>query len=1172
MNPLSQLLQLVLHRRLIAMLLLAFAVLGGLITSPFRWHIPGLPRHSVPVDALPDISENQQIVICDWEGRSPQDVEDQVSYPLSIALMGVPKLKTIRSESMFGFSSIYLIFEDDVDFYWARSRVLERLASLPSTLLPEGVTPTLGPDATPLGQVFWYTLEGRDEEGRATGGWDLDELRTIQDFQVRYALAAADGVSEIASIGGYVREYQIDVDPVAMRAFDISLEEVFAAVQGSNVDVGARTIEVNRVEYVIRGVGKVTSIDDLRRAVISVRENVPIYVENVAQVTLGPALRRGALDKGGVEVVGGVVVVRYGENPLEVIENVKSKIAEIASSLPRKQLPDGRTSQISIIPFYDRTQLIEETLGTLSESLGLEILLTMLVVLVMMRRLSVSLLVAGLLPVAVLLSFIGMRLLGVEANIVALAGIAIAIGTMVDMGIVMAENIETHLRTAPPGASRLRVIFEASNEVGGAVFTALLTTVLAFLPVFGLTGPEGKLFAPLAYTKTLALIASMVVALLFLPPLALTFLRAQPSVRGAVRWVDPILWIVLGLLLADLWRPLGEGTLRIWSWLSVLAVVAACLYGLHHFQRFYPRILAVMLERKAIYSVLSSLLVLWGVLTWQGAPRLLGGWTEGSYLARLFPGLGREFMPTLDEGSFLYMPTTMVHASMGETLDVLHKLDLALASVPEVEMAVGKLGRVESALDPAPISMMETVVQIKPKFTRDAEGKLVRQWREGVESEEDVWDQLVAAAQVPGTTSAPKLAPIAARIVMLQSGMRAPMGIKVSGPDLETIEAFGIELEQILRGADGVRDVAVLAERVVGKPYLEIRIDREAIARYGLRLQDVQDVIEVAVGGRQITTTIEGRRRQPVRVRYLRELRDSVEELGEILVPTQSGAQIPLIQLAEIVYVRGPQSIRSEDGFLISNVLFDKEEGWAEVDVVEGARSAIERHIESGDLVVPAGVSYRFAGTYENQVRSAARLRILVPIALALIFLVLYWQFGSLFLTSVVFSDVIVSWAGGFVMLWLYAQPWFLDIGSLREILGVQPLNLSVAVWVGFLALFGIASDDGVLMATYVQQSFRERKPGSVSEVRAAVLEAGRRRIRPCLMTIGTTLLALLPVLSAPGRGHELLVPMAVPTFGGMFFGLITLFTVPVLVAWWEERKLKRNGAAVLNQEDLRID
>ena len=1218
MSLVDKIIRFCLENKLIVALIVLFVIGWGFTVAPFDWEGGFLPRNPVAVDAIPDIGENQQIVFTEWPGRSPQDVKDQISYPLTSSLLGVPGVKTVRSQSMFGFSSIYIIFDEDIDFYWSRSRILEKLNSLSQGTLPEGVQPALGPDSTALGQIFWYTLEGRDPDGNPTGGWDLDELRTIQDWYVRYSLLSATGISEVASVGGFVREYQIDVNPDAMRAFDVGLDDIFKAVKNSNVDVGARTIEINKVEYVIRGLGFVKTLDDIKNTVITVRENVPVLVKNVATVAYGPALRRGALDKSGAEAVGGVVVVRYGFNPLEAIKNVKEKINELAPGLAQKTLDDGTVSKVTIVPFYDRTGLIYETLGTLETALTEEILVTIIVVIVLVLHLRSSLLISGLLPLAVLMCFIAMKIFGVDANIVALSGIAIAIGTMVDMGIIICENILRHLDEAGEGENKLEVVYQATSEVGGAVLTAVSTTIVGFLPVFTMSGAEGKLFKPLAYTKTFALVASIIVALTVIPPAAhmlfthrgklkrlshillgvfliaagitaailfngwLGFIimiiggynlfreKLPPKINRHSQFITNMLAVLLvGIILAGHWMPLGVDKALLTNLIFMALLIGGLLVFFTIFQKFYPLILGWCLRHKLLFLSIPILLIIAGVFIWSG--------------------LGKEFMPPLDEGSFLYMPTTMPHASIGEALDVLQKQDIALNSIPEVQSAVGKIGRAETPLDPAPISMIETVINYKSEYItdegghwlkfkydekndqfvrdenemliEDEDGKPYRQWREHIKSPDDIWKEILAAARIPGTTSAPKLQPIAARIVMLQSGMRAPMGIKVKGPDLESIEQVGINIERLLKSAPGVEPSAVIADRIVGKPYLEINIDRHAIARHGISIRHIQDVIEVAVGGRKITTTVEGRERYPVRVRYLRELRDTIESLEKVLVKGSGGEQIPLKQLARIDYLKGPQSIKSEDTFLVGYVLFDKLDGWAEVDVVENAQAYLQSKIDSGELVIPAGVSYKFAGSYENQLRATKTLTVVIPLALFIIFIILYLQFRSTALSFLVFSGILVAWAGGFIMIWLYGQDWFLNVSflgvNLRQLFQMHPINLSVAIWVGFLALFGIASDDGVVMCTYLQQAFGKNKPDTLEQVHQSVIEAGTRRVRPCLMTTATTILALIPVLTSTGRGSDIMVPMAIPSFGGMTIEILTMLVVPVLFCWMQERKIK---------------
>ncbi len=1210
--------------KLVVFILVAVLISAGLMVAPFDWKLGNLPSNRVPVDAIPDIGENQQIVFTAWPGRSPKDIEDQLTYPLTTTLLGISGVRSVRSSSMFGFSSILVIFEEDVEFYWSRSRVLEKLSSLAPGTLPDGVTPMLGPDATALGQVFWYTLEGHDENGKLVGGWDLHELRSVQDWTVRYALQSVRGVAEVASVGGYVQEYQIDVDPESLLAYEVSLEQVAKAVGDSNLDVGARTLEINRVEYVVRSLGFLGSKGDLEETVIVTRDHTPVRVRDVGRVSLGPAQRRGALDDAGAEAVGGVVIARYGDNPMSVIAGVKDKIDQIAMALPSKTLEDGTVSRVSIVPFYDRSLLIGETLHTLSTALTQQILVTIIVVLLMLRNLRSSLLISSVLPLGVLGAFLCMKYLGVDANIMALSGIAIAIGTMVDMSIIFTENIEVHLERASPSDDRARIVAHAAAEVAPAVLTSVLTTIVSFLPVFALTAAEGKLFTPLAYTKSFAMASALLVAMLALPAFAHLLLTPEKTLRArgakqllrlvSKQWRDVLIvglglsllrWTVPGgglviflgvfrvaanlvapdqkkylrylenvmaiaavtLLLTLDWMPLGRERSSVSNLVFVILAIAGLLGAFLLFERVYLRMLHWALKNKIKSLLVPVFVVVFGFTAWLGfegvfgfLPSALRNTTPAQATAEAMPGFGREFMPPFDEGSFLYMPSTMPHASFGQALDALREMDAAIAAIPEVSRAVGKLGRAETPLDPAPISMFETIITYKSEFGTDEHGKRVRQWRDHIRTPNDIWNEITSVAQAPGLTSAPMLMPINTRIVMLQSGMRAPMGIKVKGPDLASIEAFGMALEAQLKTLPGIRPETVFADRVIGKPYLEIDIDREAIGRYGLSIGKVQHLVQVALGGMVLTRTVEGRERYPVRVRYAREERDSVEALARIFVPTPGGEQIPLEQFTTIRYVKGPQVIKSEDTFLTSYVLFDKTPEASEVEVVEQAKAALEKLEREGVLVRPTGVQYEFAGSYQNQVRSEKKLRVLVPLALAVIFLIIYLQFRRVSTTFIIFSGVVICAAGAFSLIWLYGRPWFLDVSlfgvDMRKLFQVGKVNMSVAVWIGFVALLGIATDAGVVMATYLSQRFRAEPPRSIEEVHERAAEAGHRRVRPCLMTTATTALALLPVLTSHGRGSDIMVPMALPSVGGMVTILLTLFTVPVLYAWVEEFRL----------------
>jgi len=1211
-----------LDNKIVAGLLILIFVGWGIVTAPFDTGVNWLPKDPVSVDAIPDIGENQQIVFTKWTGRSPQDVEDQITYPLTSSLLGIPGVKSVRSNSMFGFSSIFLIFEDDVEFYWSRSRIIEKLNSLPSGILPEGVKPTLGPDATALGQIYWYTIEGRDEKGNATGGWDQQELRSTQDFYIKYGLQSATGVSEVASIGGYVKEYQVDVNPEKMKAYGVTLKQVMKATKESNLDIGAQTIEINMAEYFVRGLGYIKNVSDLESAVVKTVNNVPITIKDIAVVHLGPATRRGILDKSGTPAVGGVVVARYGANPLEVINNVKQKIKELEPGMPSKELADGTTSKLTIVPFYDRTNLIKETIGTLEEALTLEILITVIVVILMLLNLKSSLLISASLPIAVLMCFIAMKYFGIDANIVALSGIAIAVGTMVDMGIVLSESMVEQMRIAPKDQKLGTTIYIATIDVASAVITAVATTIVSFLPVFTMQGAEGKLFRPLAFTKSFALLASIILAITVVPPMAELMFKYKSKGKlasyfsnGALgilsislfftsyiffgvfgllvalgglvstyaknykseRWntifdyVKNISYaLVVSWLLARIWMPLGVMRSEFENFLFIILTIGLLIGFFYILIYFYENILRFLLQIKYLFLLLIVVILITGV--------------------NIFMNTKSEFRPALNEGSFLLMPTSMPNSGMEMNEINLRLLDMAVTSIPEVELVVGKAGRVDSPLDPAPMSMFENVISYKSEYIVDENGHKVRfkvdsdnnylrdsdndlipdknglyfrQWREHIHSPDDIWDEIVKATKLPGITSAPKLQPIETRLVMMQTGMRAPMGIKIKGNDLKTIEQFGLELEKHLKEVEGVKVSAVFADRIIGKPYLMLDINRSEISKYGLSIVEVQTQLQTAIGGMLMTTSVEGRERYGVRVRYPLEMRNDPEQLKSIYIATSTGAQIPLGDLVTIAYQQGPQAIKSEDGFLVGYVLFDKEDGFSEVEVIENAQDYFSSKIEQGDLNVPTGISYKFAGNYEAQIKSNDRLKLVIPIALAIIFLILYFHFKSIATTFFVFSGVFVAFSGGFIMIWLYGQDWFMDFqffgANMRDLFQVQTINLSVAVWVGFLALFGIATDDGVLVASFLKESFKKRQPTSVKEIQDAIVEGGKRRVKPAMMTTATTILALLPVLTSTGKGADIMLPMAIPSFGGMVLNVVTMFTVPVMYCVWKEMQLFLN-------------
>jgi Cu(I)/Ag(I) efflux system membrane protein CusA/SilA len=1003
------------------------------------WGIYAINR--VPVDAIPDIGENQQIIFVDWQGRDAQAIEDQITYPLTTRLFGIPGVKTIRASSAFGFSMIYVIFHDWVDFYWCRSRILEKLQQA-QQFLPQGVVPVLGPDATGLGQVYWYTVEGE--------GYNLQELRTLQDWYIRYQLNSVEGVSEVASVGGFVKQYQIDIDPNKLLVYGVKLGEVFNAVRNSNIDVGAKVVEKGGMEFIIRGVGFIKKIEDIENIVVGSYNGTPVFVKNVATVHLGPEFRRGVLDKAGKEVVGGVVIVRYKENPLAVIKKVKQRIKELELGLPKG---------VKIVPFYDRTELIKRTINTLRDTLILEIVITIIVVFFFLRHFMSNLIVSFTLPLAVLISFIVMYYLKIDSNIMSLSGIAIAIGTLVDMGIIMTENAYRHLVLDSGKRPHLEVIFDAAKEVGSAVITAILTTVVSFLPVFALESQEGKLFKPLAYTKTFALLASVFISLTLTPVLCYYLLR--------------------GNLIPIEENPVGRILVK-----------------------YYEKILRWVLAHRIKFLLIPVIVLIISVIT----------------LTRI----GREFMPSLDEGTILFMPVVSPAVSLTEAQRIMQIQDKIISSFPEVESVVGKLGRAETATDPAPIEMFETIINLKPK----------KFWRPGM-TKEKLIHEMDVALKFPGVANI-WTQPIVNRIDMLATGIRTPVGIKIFGNDLKKLEQIADEIKNIVQKVKGAEDV--YAEKITGKPYLEIIPDRNQIARYNLTIREVQDVIEMAIGGENLTTVIEGRERYPVRVRYLRELRDSPEKIRRVLVPTPTGVQVPLGQIAEIRLIEGPAMINSENGLLRAYVLMNVR-GRDMVGFVEEASKLVAKEM-AGKL--PQGYFIQWSGQFENQVLATKKLSVLIPISLFINYMLIFLNFKSHRKSLTIFTAIPVTLCGGILLLAIYGY------------------NFSVAVWVGFIALFGIAVDDGVLITTYLDQVFTERKPRTKQEVIEATVSAGKARIRPAFMTTITTILALLPIFLFGGTGKEVMRPMAIPSFGGMIIEMITWFIVPTIYSWFEEKSLSK--------------
>ncbi len=1008
---------------------------------------------NIPLDAIPDLSDVQVIVFTEWPGRSPDLVEDQITYPIVTSLISAPKVSVVRGYSFFGLSFVYAIFEDGTDMYWARSRVLEYMNEV-SGDLPEGINPTLGPDATGVGWAFEYALIDR------TGNHDLSELRSIQDWSVRYWLESVPGVSEVASLGGFVRQYQVTVDPNTLLAYNLPISNVITAIQRSNNDVGGRIAEFSGIEYMVRGRGYIKDLDDLRSVTLGTGPSgTPILLRDVASVGRGPDIRRGLAELDGEgEVVGGIVVMRYGENALAVIERIKEKIEEI-----RPALPEG----VEIVTTYDRTDLINHSIETLQEKLLEEILIVSLVCLVFLFHFRSALVAVFTLPVAILLSFVTMYYLDINSNIMSLGGIAIAIGVMIDAAIVMVENAHKRLELwaempEDDRPDRNAVVVAAAKEVGKPLFFSLLIITVSFLPVFTLEAQEGRLFKPLAYTKTLAMFFASLLSITLVPVLMVLLIRGRIAPERKHPISRALIW---------LYRPFVWAALRWRKSVVLLAVLALAA-------------------------------------TWPA-----------------FQQLGSQFMPPLWEGSMMYMPTMLPGASIGEVSRILQVQNRLIRTLPEVEMVFGKAGRARTATDPAPLGMIETVITLKPQ----------EEWRPGL-TPQDLEAELDELLQLPGVTNTWTM-PIKGRIDMLSTGIRTPVGVKIFGPELEVIQGIGENIEQLLSNVEGTRNV--VAERVVGGYFLDFEVRRAEAARYGLNVEDVEALVETAVGGKNITQTIEGRERYPVNVRYARELRDDIDSLRRVLVASPTGAQVPIGQLADIRLTTGPPVIKSEDAQLV---------GYVFVDVVDrdiGSYVQEAQEIVAANVELPTGYYLQWSGQYEYMQRAKERLVYVVPLTLLIIFLLLYLNFESVTQSLMVMLSVPFALIGA---VWL---------------LSYLGYNMSVAVWVGIIALAGIAAETGVVMIVYLDEYYEEyRRAGrltSMEALRDAVMQGAVQRVRPKTMTVASTMFGLLPIMWATGSGADTMKRIAAPMVGGMVTSTaLTLLVIPALyVTWrgWQHRR-----------------
>ena len=1003
-----------------------------------------------PIDAIPDLSDNQVIVFTDWTGRSPQEVEDQVTYPLVTNLQGLPGVRVVRANSAFSFSMINIIFEDNVDLYWARTRVLERL-NLVSKQLPEGVVPTLGPDATGVGQVFWYTLE--------SDSMNLRDLRSVQDWFVRYQLNSVPGVAEVASVGGYVQQYQIDIDPNKLRGVNIPISTVVEAVGRSNNNVGGNVVEQSGQWAVVRGIGLIGSMEDVENIMIGSSNGTPIYVKNVAEVKLGNAFRTGALDKNGKEAVGGVVIARYGVNTLKVIEAVKQKIEALQAGLP---------PGVRIVPFYDRTQLINRATATLKWTLIEELILVTLAHIIFLAHFRSILIVTIPLPLAVLMSFLFMYFMGISSNLMSLSGIAIAIGVLVDAGIVVTENAFRfmEIRAVDPKDRKAvwDIVLESTKLVGRPVFFSMAIIILAFIPVFALIGQEGKLFHPLAFTKTFAMAGATIIAVTLVPVLCTFLLGGKIHSEQS----NPVMRFL---------RRLYEPTL---------------IFALKH------RVIAICV----------ALAMFFGAIV-------------------LATGIGSEFMPPLNEGDVMFMPVTDPSISIDEALKIMSKQGEMLASFPEVDTAVGKAGRAETSTDPAPTNMNETLIHLKPED----------QWRPGM-TRENLIAEMDEKLRMPGVTNI-WTQPIINRIEMLSTGIRTQVGIKIFGNDLNQLETLSRQVAESVKKVRGAVDV--YPEQIGGSPYIDIKIDRPAAARYGIDVSVIQDTIEKGIGETNLSVTVEGRRRFPIRVRYAKEFRDSSEALGQIPIAIANGGTAPLSQVADIRKVEGATMIQSENGLLRGTVLLNVR-GRDVGSFVDEAKEKIK------EVELPAGYYVAWSGQYENQQRAKSRLLVVVPIVLLIIFGLLYLTYHSALEAAHVLMAVPFALTGGVYLVWLLGY------------------NFSVAVWVGFIALFGTAVQTAVVMVIYLNESVKNKRDElgrhlTKKELMQAVIDGSLLRLRPKVMTVTTVVAGLLPIMWSASAGSEIMKPLAAPVLGGMVSSLLhVLIITPVIFYWLRERELRRDS------------
>ncbi|MEX1348707.1 MAG: efflux RND transporter permease subunit [Desulfobacterales bacterium] len=1165
------------NNKFMVVLITVFIILGG-----------SLAMMETPLDAIPDLSDVQVIVYTEYLGQAPQVVEDQITYPLTTAMLSVPFAKVVRGYSFFGFSFVYIIFEEGTDLYWARSRVLEYL-NFVSGRLPPGVTPSLGPDATGVGWIYEYVLQDTN------GQHDLQQLRSIQDWYLRYELTSVPGVSEVASIGGFVKQYQVEVDPNKLQAYGLSIQKVRQAIQRSNSDVGGKLVEMAETEFMVRGLGYISSLGDLESVAVAVdSKGTPVLLKNIANIQIGPELRRGILEwKGQGEAVGGIVVMRFGENALAVIDNVKKKLKEL-----EKGLPEG----VVILEGYDRSGLIERAVHTLKKKLIEELTVVAIICVIFLLHFRSAFVAIFTLPVGILMSFLIMYRLNINANIMSLGGIAIAIGVMVDASVVLVENAHKHLERNQGRKPHTEIILESAKEVGPALFYSLLIITVSFLPVFSLQEQSGRLFKPLAYTKTFAMAASSVLAITIVPVLMTFFIRENTFPPETTRrrrrniWLatvagPPLLVVVMGLAGPSLlgWQPPDWALVAAMA-VSVFAIVCLVPQKImperrNPLSRFFIWIYRPFIQRVLKYRLVTMLL------------------TVVVLMVSIYPAsrLGSEFMPPLNEGDLLYMPTTLPGISITKAKELLQQTDKIIQRFPEVHHTLGKIGRAETATDPAPLSMVETTIMIRPEVAYEQErverffsgwpgwlkkpltwiwpevknGKILHEWRkksidrffshwpgwlkrplawiwpeERYITLDELVEDLDRAIQFPGLTNAWTM-PIKTRIDMLSTGIKTPVGIKLMGPDLEVLSDLGSRIEAVVQDVPGT--LSAYSERVTGGNYLDFRINRHEIARYGLTVGDVQDVIMTAIGGMNVTTTVEGLERYPVSLRYNRELRDDIARLKRVLVPAPTGAHVPLAQLADLTIHKGPAGIKSENA---------RQTAWIYVDLkgvdlgsyVKMAKEVVDREID-----LPVGYSMVWSGQYEYMQKARKTLNIIVPVTLAVIFLLLYIHFKNIIEVIIVMASLPFALIGGVWLLYLLGY------------------NISVAVVVGFIGLAGLAAETGVVMLVYLDETFERRKTKGLmhttGDLRAAIIEGAVDRVRPKLMTVATTLIGLMPVMLAVETGSQVMKRIAAPMVGGLVSStILTLVIIPAVYDIWKRWELRKAISHVPEKTEEVID